>query len=208
MKNGGEILSGSPTDAPADPQRREVLLGAALSLYPFSTEPTTFQRSSMNLPLDPNAPADFDFFMGSWRVRHKRLKERLVGATEWEQFNGLCVAHKTLGGFGNIDDNMLELPAGAYRAVTMRAYDPKAKTWSIWWLDARHPGALDVPVVGRFENGVGTFLANDTLNGKPIVVRFLWSLPKPSQPRWEQAFSPDGGKSWETNWVMDFVRLK
>jgi hypothetical protein len=155
---------------------------------------------------DPHAPTDFDFFMGSWKVRHARLKERLVGCTEWEHFAGTCVAHQTLGGFGNIDDNVLELPSGTYRAVTIRSFNDKPRTWSIWWLDGRNPGSLDVPVVGRFDNGVGTFIANDTLHDKPIQVRFVWTVPHPNTPRWEQAFSPDGGNTWETNWIMDFTR--
>ena len=160
----------------------------------------------MSIPLDPSAPTDFDFFMGSWKVAHRRLKEHLVGCSEWVSFPGVCVAHKVLGGFGNADDNVLELPSGTYRAVTIRSFNAELGTWSIWWLDGRSPGSLDIPVVGRFANGVGTFLAEDTLNGKPVRVRFLWTRPRPDSPRWEQAFSPDAGATWETNWVMDFTR--
>lgn len=114
--------------------------------------------------------------------------------------------HKILGGYGNVDDNVVELPAGAYRAATIRSFDPRSGQWSIWWLDARSPGSLDVPVVGSFEDGTGTFLADDALDGRPIVVRFRWTASSPDHPRWEQAFSPDGGRTWETNWVMDFSR--
>lgn len=160
----------------------------------------------MFLPTEPGSPTDFDFFIGEWSVKHQRLKARLAGCTEWEHFSGSNIARKILGGFGNIDDNLLHLPGGAYRAATLRSFDPKSMAWSIWWLDSRSPSSLDVPVVGRFENGVGTFIANDTLDGKPIVVRFLWSVPAPDSPRWEQAFSPDGGKTWETNWIMEFTR--
>jgi hypothetical protein len=140
----------------------------------------------MNLytSLDSLAPKDFDFFMGSWTVNHRRLKERLVGSTEWERFTGACVARPTMGGFGNLDDNVLEMPSGMYRAVTIRAYDAKVATWAIWWLDGRNPGSLDVPVMGRFEKGVGTFVANDMLNGKPIQVRSMWTSPQPESPRW------------------------
>lgn len=162
--------------------------------------------SVMKQPIDPNAPTDFDFFIGSWSVRHRRLKERLAGSTEWEEFGGSCVARKILGGYGNVDDGIIERPAGAYRAVSLRSFDPKTGTWSIWWLDGRTPAALDVPVVGKFEGGVGTFLANDVFGGQAIMIRFIWTIPSPDQPRWEQAFSPDGGRSWETNWVMDFTR--
>ena len=153
-----------------------------------------------------DAPDDFDFFMGDWRVHHRRLKDWLTGCREWVEFEGTTMVQKTLGGFGNMDDNILDLPGGAYRALTVRMFYPKAANWSIWWFDARHPGHLDPPVVGTFQDGVGTFYADDTFKGKPIRMRFIWSRTNTASPHWEQAFSPDGGKSWETNWTMDFSR--
>lgn len=150
---------------------------------------------------------DWNFLVGSWTVRHRRLKARLAGSTEWEEFAGTCVSWPTLGGQGNVDDNLLELPGGTYRAVTIRAFDPAAGHWSIWWLDARYAGKLDPPVHGSFTNGVGTFIGDDTLNGKPITVRFRWSKITPTSAHWDQAFSPDDGVTWETNWHMDFTRV-
>ncbi|MEP6874591.1 MAG: DUF1579 domain-containing protein [Burkholderiales bacterium] len=149
---------------------------------------------------------DFDFFIGRWRVAHRRLRDRLAGCREWVEFGGSTVVQKTLGGLGNMDDNTLALPGGAYRALTLRSFDAEARQWSIWWLDGRWPGRLDAPMVGRFENGEGAFYADDTLDGQPIRVRFLWTVPGPDRPRWEQAFSADGGATWETNWTMDFTR--
>ncbi|HEY3178622.1 MAG TPA: DUF1579 domain-containing protein [Casimicrobiaceae bacterium] len=151
---------------------------------------------------------DFDFFIGSWRVTHRRLKERLANNDEWVEFDGTSTAQKILGGFGNIDDNTINLPTGTYRAVTLRAFDPDKRQWSIWWLDSRNPGHLDPPVVGRFEDDVGTFYAEDTFRGKPIRVRYLWTRVTSSTPHWEQAFSPDAGATWETNWTMDFARAQ
>jgi hypothetical protein len=156
---------------------------------------------------DEKSPThDFDFFFGSWRVRHRRLKERLAQCDEWEEFEGSTTTQPLLGGFGNVDDNILELPGAAYRAVTLRAFDPKTQQWAIWWLDGRNPHQLDVSMLGGFADGVGTFLADDSLNGKPIKVRFLWSRITPRSCRWEQAFSADDGVEWETNWIMDFER--
>ena len=153
-----------------------------------------------------NGVTAFDFFIGECDVAHRRLKARLAGCNDWVGFVGTSVTQKILGGLGNMDDNFLDLPGGAYRAITLRSYDPKSGQWSIWWLDGRYPGTLDTPMIGGFENGVGTFYANDTLAGRPIRVRFLWTLPKPDLPRWEQAFSADAGATWETNWVMEFTR--
>jgi hypothetical protein len=157
-----------------------------------------------SLPQDGRG--DFDFLMGRWKLTHHRLRERLVGDTHWEDFAGTCEASHIIGGLGNVDDNLLELPAGTYRAATLRLFNPEAGLWSIWWIDARS-AALGTPVHGRFEHGVGTFLGDDTLAGRPIRIRFVWSQITPRSARWEQAFSTDGGESWEMNWRMDFERV-
>jgi hypothetical protein len=150
--------------------------------------------------------AAFDFFFGRWHVAHRRLRARLVGSDDWQVFDGSCSVLPLLGGLGNVDDNLLNLPDGPYRAVTLRSFDSVSDQWSIWWLDGRRPHQLDTPVIGQFADGLGTFLARDSLNGRPILVRFTWRSADPDRPRWEQAFSPDNGASWETNWQMDFRR--
>lgn len=149
---------------------------------------------------------DFDFLMGSWHIRHRRLKERLAGCQDWEIFEGTCTARHILGGSGNLDDNLLELPSGSYRAVTLRTFSPATGLWSIWWLDGRRPTKLDTPVIGSFEDGVGTFFADDMLAGTPIRVRFRWTRTDTAAPHWEQAFSADNGVNWEDNWTMEFSR--
>lgn len=148
---------------------------------------------------------DFDFLMGTWTVHHRRLRTRLSADTHWDEFGGTCAALPILGGAGNVDDNILHLPGGSYRAASIRAFDAARRQWSIWWLDGRDI-AIGQPVHGRFEGGTGAFLGDDELHGRPIRVRFLWSGISAQAARWEQAFSGDGGATWETNWVMDFRR--
>lgn len=159
----------------------------------------------MPLPLDQHAPTDFDFIIGDWDVLHRRLNARLAGCSEWTEFTGQSSTRKTLGGFGNLEDNILDFPDGRVRALAMRSYCADTRTWSIWWLDGRHPATLDVPVVGSFDGHVGLFFADDVLQGQPIRVRFTWTARPGTDPTWEQAFSNDGGTIWETNWTMRFV---
>ncbi len=148
---------------------------------------------------------DFDFLFGAWNVAHHRLKERLAGSVEWDDFTGTCVVSSMLDGAGNVDDNVVHLPTGTYRAMAMRSFDPVSETWAIWWLDGRYPHVLDTPVRGRFRDGIGEFVAADTFNGHAIVVRFRWLDTHTTSPRWEQAFSTDDGVTWETNWEMTFT---
>jgi hypothetical protein len=159
----------------------------------------------MTLPLEDSAPTDFDFIIGDWTVQHRRLDERLAGCTRWTSFQGRSSTRKTLGGFGNLEDNILDFPEGRYRAVALRSYCASTGRWSIWWLDGRNPTQLDKPVEGFFADGVGTFYADDVFDGKPIKVRFSWFATRNEEPRWEQAFSVDAGLTWETNWTMQFT---
>ncbi len=149
---------------------------------------------------------DWSWLEGEWRVRHRKLRARFSGCEQWDEFDGTCASRLVLGGAGNVDDNWIGEPGGAYRALALRAFDAASGDWSIWWLDERFPTTLGVPVKGRFEGGVGRFAAEDRWGGKPILVRFVWSGITPSAARWEQSFSPDRGASWESNWVMDFAR--
>lgn len=149
---------------------------------------------------------DFDFEFGTWRVSHRRLRQRLVGCQDWDSFEGTAAASPVLGGNGNIEDNVLAMPQGTVRAIAIRSFDPRRGLWAIWWLSSDNPLAIDVPVVGRFENGVGTFIAEETLGDRPVLTRFLWLQTRSARPRWEQALSADGGGTWETNWTMDFER--
>jgi hypothetical protein len=151
---------------------------------------------------------DFDFLAGEWRTHHRRLKDRLASSHEWVEFDGTLSTRLLMGGWANSGDNWFNIPGGAYRGVSLRSYDSKTGQWAIWWLDSRDPfGALDPPMKGRFTKGVGTFLSDDTFEGRPIKVRGIFSSQSPTLTQWEQAFSVDGGKTWETNWVMRHVRI-
>ena len=152
---------------------------------------------------------DFDFLVGQWRVHHRKLKERLANNHEWIEFEGTLNSQPLMEGDSNVDDLVLEVPGGAYRGVALRSFDSKTHQWSIWWLDSRTPlGPLDPPMRGSFHNGVGTFYADDTFDGRPVRIRFIWSKITPTSCHWEQAYSPDGGKTWETNWVQDIARVR
>jgi len=148
---------------------------------------------------------DFDFWFGSWDVRNRWLRRRLAGSDDWEEFDATVVAQPLLDGVGNEDEFRTD-HAGGFIGMSFRFFDPERRRWSIYWADSRRPGELDPPVFGTFSGDVGLFEGEDVHRGRPILVRFTWSGVTTPTPRWEQAFSDDGGRTWETNWVMDFTR--
>jgi hypothetical protein len=154
----------------------------------------------------PKATGDFDVLAGVWRVRHRSL--RAPGATrEWMETTGTASHRPLIGGSANIEEHTINAMSGTYWALALRSFDPTKKQWSTWWLDSRSPhGPLDPPVQGRFDRGAATFYGDETVNGKPVRVRFIWSQITATSARWEQAYSSDAGTTWETNWIMEFRR--
>jgi hypothetical protein len=148
---------------------------------------------------------DFDFWMGRWNVRNRRLAERLVGSDEWDEFDSRVAARPLPGGLGN-EDVFCSDYAGGFVAMSFRFFDPETGLWSIYSVDSRRPGLLGPSVVGSFSGDVGIFEGDGTWDGRPIRVRLTWSGVTTPTPRWEQAFSDDGGATWETNWIMGFRR--
>ena len=160
----------------------------------------------MNATKTRNGTRDFDFWMGSWKVHNRVLKERLAGSTEWVEFEALSIARPLLDGLGNEDEFRTDHDGG-FIGMSFRFYDPQKDQWAIYWADTRRPGLLDAPVLGSFSGDVGIFEGDDTFEGRPIRMRFIWSGITTPTPRWEQAFSEDDGETWETNWIMDFTPL-
>lgn len=147
---------------------------------------------------------DFDFLHRDWRVRHRKLTTRLADASDWVEFDGTSSTRPLLAGFGNVEDNFIDDPRGAYHAAALRAFEADTGLWRIWWLDQRSPSEIGPPVVGRFTGDRGEFVAADHWDGRPILVKFVWLKEAAEGPMWEQAFSADGGQTWEPNWSMQF----
>jgi hypothetical protein len=148
---------------------------------------------------------DFDFLIGSWKVHHRSLKARLKGSTEWGEFEGEMVSRKILNGLGNLDENIIYWSSGPVHAITLRLFDPGSQEWSIYW-STDQTGILDVPMIGGFKDGHGEFYSQEVFEGRHIYNRFIWSKITATSCQWEQAFSADGGRTWETNWIMEFRR--
>jgi hypothetical protein len=146
---------------------------------------------------------DFDFLHGKWDVANHRLVTPLAGGGDWEDFPATCTCRALLGGPANLDE--MSFPTRGFHAITLRLFDPARAEWSIYWASSRD-GLLQPPVSGRFSDGVGVFLGDDTFAGTAIRVRFVWSDLTADTASWEQSFSTDGEATWETNWTMTFTR--
>lgn len=146
----------------------------------------------------------FDFLIGSWDVANRRLRERLAGSTDWEEFPATAICRRILGGTANIDE--ISFPTRGYTGSTLRLFNAEREEWSLHWSSSL-TGRLEPPVVGRFIDGVGDFFGDDRHEETPIRVHYRWSRITPTSARWEQAFSTDQESSWERNWIMDFTRV-
>jgi hypothetical protein len=204
----------SPKETSPNAGRRHAMLAAALvtafGLGGRSAITSTMQAKGATTPGKPSphsAPHDFDFFFGTWKIHNHRLKERLVGSSDWENFEAIQTCRPILGGMGNQDEFVTdEFGDTHFVGTSIRLFDPVEQAWSIYWADNRSV-QMQLPVKGSFKDGVGTFFGRDVHKGKPVLARFIWSNITPSHARWEQALSIDEGETWEVNWIMVAERI-
>jgi hypothetical protein len=148
---------------------------------------------------------DFDWEVGAWKAHLSRLQHPLTGSKIWIDFDGTSVVRKIWNGRANLGELETDSPTGHIEGLTLRLYNPQTHQWNIHWANSGD-GTLGEAMVGEFENGRGEFFDQETFNGRAIKVRFVFSDITPRSFRFEQAFSDDGGKTWEVNWIATFTR--
>ncbi|KAF1709501.1 hypothetical protein [Pseudoxanthomonas sacheonensis] len=162
-----------------------------------------------------NAPApeaqrdgqhDFDFEIGTWRTQLKRLVDPLSGSKTWVEYEGTTVVRKILGGRANLVELDVQGPAGRIEGLSLRLYDPQARQWSLNFSNIKS-GTLSPPSIGSFSKGRGEFYSKESMDGREILVRFVISGVTADSCHFEQAYSADGGKTWEVNWIADDSRI-
>lgn len=176
----------------------------AMALLAMNAPAQTPQVASAAAPGD--GQHDFDWEIGTWKTELRRLAKPLSGSQEWVEYTGTSVVSKVLDGRANLVELRVAGPTGNIEGVSLRLYNPQAGQWSLHYAGVRN-GTLTRPVHGVFRNGRGEFYGQEDLDGKAILVRFVISDITPDSARFEQAYSDDGGRNWETNWIAVDTRI-
>lgn len=151
------------------------------------------------------AEHDFDFHIGTWKTHVKRRLHPLTGSSTWVEMDGVTTVRKVWGGKANLVELEADGPSGHFQGLSLRLYNPQTHQWSINFSNSAD-GTMAVPQYGELKNGRGEFYDMETLNGRAILVRFVITPKTPSSIEFEQAFSDDGGKTWEVNWIATDTR--
>lgn len=191
----------------SSPQRFLSCLWILLILLSCLALARTASQSPVPKPAAPHdGQHDFDFEIGAWKIHLKRLLHPLTGSTSWTEFDGTTYTQKVWNGKANLEQFETNGSAGQIEGMTLRLYSPESHQWSIYWATSK-TGTLGIPTVGEFRNGVGEFYDQEPINGRMILVRFIWSRITATSAHFEQSFSEDGGKTWEVNWITDQTRV-
>jgi hypothetical protein len=150
---------------------------------------------------------DFDFEIGTWHTQLRRRLHPLSGSNEWIEMEGTSVVRKVLNGRANLVELIADGAGRHFEGMSLRLYHPESRQWSLHFANAAD-GVMTQPTVGEFKNGRGEFYDQEDFNGRAILVRFVISDITPDSVRFEQAFSDDGGKTWEVNWIATDTRIK
>jgi hypothetical protein len=158
-------------------------------------------------PAQRDGQHNFDFEIGTWKTHIRRLQNPLSGSTTWVEYDGTSVVRKIWNGAANLVELEVDGPAGHIEGLSLRLYNPEARQWSLNFANSK-VGALSTPTIGEFKNGRGEFYDQETINGRAVLVRNIFSEITPNSFHFEQAFSDDGGKTWEANWITSDTRTK
>jgi hypothetical protein len=187
-----------------------VLCSVAILLQPLGVAQQNSEASKTNrqqTSTERDGQHDFDPLIGSWKYHLRRRLRPLTGSTEWVDLDGTGVCYKIWDGRAQLDTIEVDGPAtGHIEGLTLRTYNPQSHQWRLYWANSK-TGVMDPPQVGEFKDGRGEFFAQDTINGKTILIRYVWTNLTTSTPHFEQSFSDDGGKTWEVNWITDQTRV-
>jgi hypothetical protein len=168
-----------------------------------------FAQSPAPAPLLPalhDGAHDFDPLLGNFTFQLRYMLHPLTSTPDWTDMTGTGACYKVWDGRAQLDTIELDSAAGGHmEGLTLRLYDRGAQQWRLYWANSRI-GRLDPPQIGDFRNGRGDFYTTDTINGKTTLIRFDWTRMTSGTPHFEQAFSPDGGKTWEVNWITNQTR--
>jgi len=158
-------------------------------------------------PTSADGQHDFDFEIGTWKTHVSLLKKPLSGSKDWIDLDGTSVVRSLSSGRANLVELDIAGESLRIEGVSLRLYNPESRQWSLNYASMR-AGTLTAPMIGGFKNGRGEFFGVDTLDGRSIFVRFVIACPNADTCRFEQAFSDDGGKTWEANWIATDTRIK
>lgn len=164
------------------------------------------KTSTQQAAAERDGQHDFDPLIGNWKFHVKRIVDPLTGSKTWTESEGRGGCFKIWDGRAQMDTIELDGPSGHIEGLTLRTYDPQSHQWRLYWANSKN-GKLDPPQVGEFKNGRGEFFAQDTIDGKTILIRYVWTNMTTNSPHFEQSFSDDGGKTWEVNWITDQTRV-
>jgi len=185
-----------------------VFIAALQALQAFAQPSSGASKTSPpSIAAKRDGQRDFDFEIGTWKTDLTRRLRPLTGSNDWVKYGGTSVVRKVWNGSANLVELDVAGPSGRIVGLSLRLYNPESRQWSLNF-SSKAGGTLSPPVIGEFKDGRGEFYGQETLNGRAILVRFVISDITPDSCRFEQAFSDDGGKTWEVNWVAIDTRVK
>ena len=195
-----------------DIARRIGIIACAASIaampWRLCAQTSTTPRSGSAMIVSPaGGEHDFDFEIGTWKTHLRRLLKPLTGSTTWVEYDGTTIVRKVWDGAANLVELKVDGPAGHFEGLSLRLYNPQSKQWSLNFAN-RVSGTLSVPTIGEFRNGRGEFYDQEDVGGRVVLVRFVIVVVDADTCRFEQAYSADGGKTWEVNWTALDTRVR
>jgi hypothetical protein len=183
------------------------LFGALSPLFFALPADAADQAAAAPASITRDGAHDFDFNFGMWKSHITRLVHPLTESKESVELNGTVTVRKVWDGKAALEEMEADGPKGHWEGMSLFLYNPQSHEWSQTFINSAQ-GVFAGALTGSFHDGRGELYSQDTAAGRVVLVRGTWSNIAPDSHRYEEAYSSDGGKTWQTVFTADLTRQK
>jgi hypothetical protein len=150
---------------------------------------------------------DFDFNIGVWNTHITRILDPLDGGQHRITLEGTVTVCKVWDGRAQLEEIEADGPNGHWEGLTLFLYNPTAHQWNQTFANSKN-GTLTTPMIGAFKEGRGELIAQDSLDGRSVLVRGVWSDITADGHHFEEDYSSDGGRTWSPAFITTLTRKR
>lgn len=175
--------------------RAFVLILAMVAAGAAAEELPPFEHVGKAVALGDDPYREFDFWLGTWDVANKHLREG-----GWvDSGSAEARIERVAGGNAVLERWTGKLGGNPLIGFSVRAWDPELGKWSVWlnWHGGRPGGFSPMHGTRRGER-------IELLPPGGETPRYSFSQAHGGSCQWDQATLKDG--TWTTDWVMQFRR--
>ena len=151
---------------------------------------------------------DVDFNLGKWHTSIRRYADPFSAPSHFASLEGTVTVRPVWNGKALLEEIEADGPNGHWQGLTLFLYNPQSGQWSQNYANAAQGHFEAAATIGEQRGRDIELYSTDTAGGRAILVKGLWSEIEPDSHRYTEAYSDDGGRTWQTAFDARLTRIR